>query len=80
MDLRSVGHEDGGVGFVHGDAVAVVLPEEWEGDVIARTDDDAMDVRNDRAVFKEDPAGDRFEDVGERCCVYRETFERTNLS
>ena len=80
MDLSSIGHEERVVCFVDGDTVAVILAEERERDVIARTDDDAMNVRNDPAVLKEDPTGYRFEDISERRCLHRDTLKSTNLS
>ena len=80
MDLSSIGHEDGVVCFVDGDTVAVKLAEERERHVIARADDDTMDICNDSAVLKEYAAGDRIEDISERRCLHGETFERTNLS
>ena len=48
--------------------------------MVARTDDDTMNVRNDPAVLKEDPARYRFEDISERRCLHLETFKSTNLS
>ena len=63
-----------------GGAVAVVLAEEGERHVIACTDDDAMNVCDDSAVFEVDPAGYRFEDISERRCLRRGTFKSTNLS
>ena len=81
MDLRPIGHEDRFVRFGDGHVITMKLAQERERDVIARADDDAMDIRNDGAVFQEDPAGNRVEDISKlRCLIHGRTFERANLA